>query len=97
MQIYKFLKYLYDNTIVKIKFKYIGKYFWNILVSLDQLVNTLLGGDPDETISSRAAKAKLNNKKWGCLLCKLLDRIDPNHCDKYIELDEGKNAVFKQK
>ena len=36
----------------------IFKYFLNILISLDQMGNTLLGGDPDETISSRLGKLK---------------------------------------
>jgi hypothetical protein len=30
------------------------KYLFNILVGLTQLLNTILGGDPDETTSSRA-------------------------------------------
>jgi hypothetical protein len=34
----------------------VRKYFWNILVSIDQFVNTLLGGNPDETVSSRMGK-----------------------------------------
>ncbi|MDP4158147.1 MAG: hypothetical protein Q8911_00075 [Bacillota bacterium] len=33
-----------------------GKYFYNILIGIDQLCNTILGGDPDETISSRMGK-----------------------------------------
>ena len=65
------------------------EYFWNILLSLDQLVNTIFAGAPDETISSRAAKAERNGKKWGCVLCELLDKIDKDHCNKNIELDEG--------
>lgn len=32
------------------------KYLYNILIGIDQLVNALLGGDPDETISSRLGK-----------------------------------------
>ena len=40
----------------------IGRYFWNILISIDQLVNTLFGGDPDETISSRLGKWERANK-----------------------------------
>jgi len=68
------------------------KYFWNLLVSLDQFVNTLFGGYPDETISSRAAKAKRKKKKWGCILCKFLDIFDKNHCEKNIELDEGEKV-----
>ena len=31
-------------------------YFWNVLVAIDQLFNTILGGDPDETLSSRMGK-----------------------------------------
>lgn len=63
-------------------------YFLRILISIDQLANTILGGNEDETISSRAAKAQLSGKKWGCVLCKLLDALDKNHCEKSIEMDE---------
>jgi hypothetical protein len=31
-------------------------YFWRILISLDQLMNVLLGGNEDETMSSRMGK-----------------------------------------
>ena len=69
-----------------------SKWFWNTLVGIDQLVNAITGGDPDETISSRAAK-----RRSGCrfcrLLCWLLDKIDKNHCDKSIELDEGERDL----
>lgn len=64
-------------------------YLWNLLIAFDQLINTLLGGYPDETISSRAAKAMSAGKQWGCLLCKILDMIDRGHCQNNIELDEG--------
>ena len=61
-----------------------------ILVALDQLANAVLNGYPDETISSRAAKAARRGHKWGCVLCKILGWIDKDHCEKVIELDEGK-------
>lgn len=64
-------------------------YLWRVVVSLDQLINTLTGGDPDETISSRAAKAAARGRPWGCVLCGLLDRIDPGHCARSVEADEG--------
>lgn len=51
------------------------KYVWNLLVALDQFANTALGGDPRETISSRAAKAMKAGKAWGCILCRLLSFI----------------------
>ena len=53
-----------------------------IAIGFDQLANVALNGSEDETISSRADRAKSENKKWGCILCKILDKIDANHCGK---------------
>jgi len=61
-----------------------------LAVSFDQLANTAFGGDVDETISSRAAKASRKGKRWGCVLCKWLDWFDPDHCASNIEPDRGK-------
>lgn len=69
------------------------QYFWNILISIDQLANTLLGGDPDETISSRAGKYARRGRGWvPCQLCKLLNLIDKDHCIRNIEEDEGERS-----
>ena len=62
---------------------------WRLAVSYDQLANTAFGGNEDETISSRAYKAMVNRQRWGCLLCKLLDKIQPDHCRKSVEPDRG--------
>ena len=46
------------------KFKY---YCLNILIGIDQLFNTFLAGDPDETLSSRAYRMqekKQTTWKW---------------------------------
>lgn len=72
------------------------KWFLNNLIAIDQRINALFGGDPDETISSRAAKAAERNKRWGCVLCKFLHKLDPDHCKKSVERDEGDNAVDPQ-
>ena len=69
-----------------------GKYIMGVLVGLDQWANTWLGGDPDETISSRAGKAKRRGNRWGRWLCKGLDILDPGHCNDAIEPDEGKKV-----
>lgn len=68
-------------------------YIWNILISIDQLANAILGGDPDETISSRAGKRK-EEQAWAKWLCWMLDKIDPNHCSTSIEEDEGDRQVL---
>jgi hypothetical protein len=62
---------------------------FNTALSLDQAANAAGHGDPDESISSRAGKAKKRGDRWGCVLCRLLDWIVPNHCDGAIEPDEG--------
>lgn len=70
----------------------IVKYFWNILIGIDQLANTLIGGDPDETISSRCGKRNWKPCRW---LCRVLHKLDPEHCEKSIEADEGSGEVIK--
>lgn len=60
-----------------------------VAVAIDQLFNALFNGDEDETISSRAEKARLKGKRWGCVLCRVLDWLDKDHCKNSIELDEG--------
>ena len=74
---------------------YFKKYFWNILISIDQFANTLLAGDPDETISSRAGK-RLHNRKWAHILCRILHILDPDHCEKSIESDRGSNQSYRK-
>jgi hypothetical protein len=46
----------------------------------DLLGNTVLNGAAGEYISTRANRAKLQGKRWGCLLCRLLDWITADHC-----------------
>lgn len=56
--------------------------WWRIVKAKDQVFNASTGGSEDETLSSRSARARDRGERWGCILCKLLDRIDPNHCDR---------------
>jgi hypothetical protein len=60
------------------------RYTYGILIALDQLGNAILGGYPDETLSTRAAIARRSGKRWGCVLCKVLDWIDTNHCHRAL-------------
>lgn len=58
----------------------------HILIALDQLVNTIFSGWPDETISSRAWRWDINGKRaWPR---KLIDGIffwDAEHCKESYE------------
>jgi hypothetical protein len=81
--------------------KKLGRYLVNVLISLDQLGNSILAGDPDETISSRLGRIKV---KWGgkipktrpvsWLVDKILDWIDPGHSVDAIEPDEGDGGIY---
>jgi len=57
--------------------------YWRIVLGYDHLGNALTGGEPNELISTRANRARKEGRRWGCVLCKLLDRIDPGHCARY--------------
>jgi hypothetical protein len=64
-------------------------YFWNVLIAIDQLGNAVLGGNPDETISSRMGKAIRERRCYLCrVICWFLDKIDKDHCKESIEEDE---------
>lgn len=64
--------------------KRFGAYLFNIWLSIDMLANVLFGGRAGETVSLRAARADLKGKPIGCILCRILDRIDPDHCAKSL-------------
>jgi len=57
------------------------QYLINWLHLIDQMFNTLLAGDPRETLSARMGRDVLNGRcrfcKWICLG---LNRIQNNHC-----------------
>ncbi|MBP0725523.1 hypothetical protein J5Y03_10020 [Bacillus sp. RG28] len=66
------------------------RYIWNILISIDQFFNTVLGGNPDETMSSRMGKHLAKHDCPFCnIICKFLNLFEKDHCVKSIEKDRG--------
>lgn len=68
------------------------QYIKNILVGLDQFINALMLGDPDETMSSRAGRV-WPKSAWR----KFIDKLffwQSNHCHKAIEKNEGKKDLL---
>jgi len=53
-----------------------------IALAYDRVGNAVTGGQDTETISSRANRGTNEGNRGWCLLCRLLDRLDPNHCSK---------------
>lgn len=61
---------------------------------VDCLANALTGGDPRETISSRAGKALANGRRWACVLCRFLNVFQKDHCIKSVDQGQGGRAVI---
>lgn len=56
---------------------------YQILIALDQLLNTLIGGWADETLSSAAYKSDQKGLFWGKITRPLIDAIffwQDRHC-----------------
>lgn len=78
------------------------KYFWNVLIAIDQLVNTIFGGDPDETLSSRMGKWAIEGqhqkglrKVLYCVCNYVVELFEKDHFKKSIESDEGAKRILK--
>lgn len=71
------------------------KYIINILISLDQLVNTICGGSPDETISSRLER-NYDDSWMEKSVNWLFKWQGGEHCEKSLESEENsKNSIIK--
>lgn len=57
------------------------QYFKNILIALDQLLNTIFRGMPDETLSARAYRLEQERgRKWPRFFIDLILFFDEDHC-----------------
>lgn len=60
-------------------------YVKRLALSVDQLVNTITGGDEDETISSRVGRNAVAGKWWALILERVIDAfLGKGHCRKAI-------------
>lgn len=53
---------------------------FEIIKAYDLLGNALTNGRYNELISTRADRARSEGRRWGCVLCRVLDEISANHC-----------------
>lgn len=68
----------------------ISTYLMNLLIAADRFGNTVMGGDPDETISARSGRLRDKDPKtWG-VLAELLDQIQKNHVQDAIQNDAAR-------
>lgn len=57
----------------------------------DAFLGVFCGGNEGETISARSNTARRDSRPWGCVLCKILDWIEANHCDN-AQVNDRKRA-----
>jgi len=58
---------------------------WLIAIATDDMGNEVIGGELGRTISSHAAHAQRDGKVWGCVLCGLLNWLNPGHCARALK------------
>lgn len=72
---------------------------YNLLISLDQLANTLIGGNPDVTISSHLWSMQNQSKPWKRLRLVVdytFSPIEKHHCElsNYADADKDYTDNF---
>lgn len=55
-----------------------------IAVQADEMGNVALNGRKNESLSYRAALAMVAKRRWGCVMCRLLDAVSPHHCEDQL-------------
>lgn len=68
-----------------------------IVLAIDQLVNALLGGWADETLSSRAWRMDRKGRPWGVVLRPLIDMLarplERDHCRASFESEREQRQL----
>lgn len=66
--------------------------YWVIAKGIDRTGNGTSGGKDDEYLSARANRARLEGRRWGCLLCRLIAIVQPGHCESFNPPASGGSA-----
>lgn len=65
------------------------QYLLNVAIAIDQVLNVLRGGSPDETLSAAAWRTEQKGRLLGRVFRPLIDWIfspfEKNHCQKSFE------------
>jgi hypothetical protein len=70
---------------------------FDLAKGFDLLGNVAFNGALGELISSRAGKQQRQGRRWACVLCRLLDYIERDHCEKNIQPNVGDPVPPKTK
>lgn len=64
-------------------------YFKRVLIGADQLLNAVLGGWPDETLSARAYRQHFDKRRWNAMYraINILFFTQKDHCRSAFEVE----------
>ncbi|WP_424408111.1 DNA helicase UvrD [Pasteurella sp. PK-2025] len=85
-----------------VKFRKLNQWLYNVIIAIDQLVNAILGGWADETLSSRAYRGamleKQPRKRWRVIyrLIEALFFFEKNHCKTAYESELNRKQYPKE-
>lgn len=57
------------------------RWLLTVLLQLDELASAAFGGYAHETISSRFSRDAASGGLAGCIFCRLIQIVWPNHCN----------------
>lgn len=78
------------------------RYARNIAISLDQLLNTILAGEPDETLSSRAHRMRVKGQRYWSWTAGAIDLLwlvifrEKDHCHASYESELRRAQMPKE-
>ena len=76
------------------------QYLLNIAIALDQVLNTLRGGSPDETLSAAAWRTEQKGRWLGRVFRPLIDLVfalfEKDHCRKSFESERSGRHLPKE-
>lgn len=73
-------------------------YFYFLAIAVDQLINALLGGYPDETLSARAHRLSSDYPAWAIAKqwINLIFFLEEDHCQNAHEEEEARKHSAKE-
>ena len=76
------------------------QYLLNVAIAIDQVLNALRGGSPDETLSAAAWRTEQKGRLLGRLFRPMIDLIfalfEKNHCQKSFESERNGRHLPKE-
>lgn len=72
-----------------------NSYLLNIGIAIDQFINAIFAGEPDEMLSARAWRIRLTNQ-WLWRVIDVIFFFDKNHCQECFDIERNRKQLPKE-